>query len=174
MRHSEVYKGINHNFNSDNLLETNMKSILSINGERMASDISKLDEFGNLDLVVSSNYVRAISTAKYIAQKNNIKLNISSAFDERHYGDWNDDEDKEKFWINQFLDANLKNINGESQKDVQNRMHAKIKQIFGENDNKKVAIVCHNACILFYLLKFCKLEKAKLNKRLTIKFEDKI
>ena len=43
-----------------------------------------------------------------------------------------------------------------------------------KNDNKKVAIVCHNACILFYLLKFCKLEKAELNKRLTIKFEDKI
>ena len=66
------------------------------------------------------------------------------------------------------LDANLKNINGESQKDVQNRMHTKIKEIFVKNDNKKVAIVCHNACILFYLLKFCKLEKAELNKNVQL------
>ena len=31
MRHSEVYKGINHNYNSVSLLENNMKSMLSIN-----------------------------------------------------------------------------------------------------------------------------------------------
>ena len=53
-------------------------------------------------------------------------------------------------------------------------MHVKIKEILNRNDNKKVAIVCHNACILFYLLKFCKLVKAEVNKKLTIKFNDKI
>lgn len=42
------------------------------------------------------------------------------------------------------------------------------------NKNKKIAIVCHNACILFYLLKYCKLEKAEVNKKLTIKFKDKV
>ena len=122
----------------------------------------------------ASNYVRAISTAKYISDSNNIKLNISSAFDERHYGLWNNNVDKADFWINQFINKDLKNVDGESQVDVQNRMHVKIKEILNRNDNKKVAIVCHNACILFYLLKFCKLVKAEVNKKLTIKFNDKI
>lgn len=42
------------------------------------------------------------------------------------------------------------------------------------NKNKKIAIVCHNTCILFYLLKYCKLEKAEVNKKLTIKFKNKV
>ena len=174
IRHSIKEKNFGEFDSSDSFQIRNEKLILSSEGEEKAIQLSKHIELENINELWTSNYVRAISTAKYIAQKNNIKLNISSAFDERHYGDWNDYEDKEKFWINQFLDANLKNINGESQKDVQNRMHTKIKEIFVKNDNKKVAIVCHNACILFYLLKFCKLEKAELNKRLTIKFKDKI
>ena len=174
IRHSIKEKNFGEFDSPDSFQIRNEKLILSLEGEEKAIQLSKHIELQNIDELWTSNYVRAISTAKYIARKNNIKLNISSAFDERHYGDLNDYEDKEIFWINQFLDANLKNINGESQKDVQNRMHAKIKEILVKNDNKKVAIVCHNACILFYLLKFCKLEKAELNKRLTIKFEDKI
>lgn len=48
------------------------------------------------------------------------------------------------------------------------------KTIIEKIDSKKIAIVCHNACILFYLLKYCKLEKAELNKRLTISFNNKV
>ena len=147
--------------------------VLSPEGEEKAIQLSKYMELQDIDELWTSNYVRAISTVKYIAHQNNIKLNVSSAFDERHYGNWNDNDDKEQFWINQFLDATLKNINGESQEDVQNRFNKKIQEIINEG-NKKVAIVCHNACILFYLLKFCKLEKAELNKKLTIKFRGKI
>ena len=53
-------------------------------------------------------------------------------------------------------------------------MDAKITEIIEKNRDKRIAIVCHNACILFYILKYCKLEKAELNKRLTIIFNDKI
>ena len=152
----------------------NEKLILSLEGEEKALELSKHSELQKVDELWASNYVRAISTAKYISDSNNIKLNISSAFDERHYGLWDDNVDKEDFWINQFINKDLKNVNGESQVDVQNRMHVKIKEILSRNDNKKIAIVCHNACILFYLLKFCKLIKAEVNKKLTIKFNDKI
>lgn len=166
------------NFGELDLLDSaqirNEKIILSCEGEKKALQLSKHLELKNIDELWASNYIRAISTAKYISDSNNIKLNISSAFDERHYGIWDNDVDKEYFWINQFINKDLKNVNGESQVDVQNRMHAKIKEILKKNSDKKVAIVCHNACILFYLLKYCELEKVEVNKKLTIKFKDKI
>lgn len=137
-------------------------------------ELSKHKELQNIDELWSSNYVMAIEIAKYIATNNNIKLNISSSFDERYYGIWNNNIDKEEFWINQFLDSDLKIENGESQKDVQQRFSKKIESILNNNENKKVAIVCHNAGILFYLLKYCTLIKAEVNKKLTIKFKDKL
>ena len=101
-------------------------------------------------------------------------INISSAFDERHYGTFDENINFEEFWINQFLYENLKNPDGESSLDVRNRMDAKIKEIMNDNPNKKVAIVCHNACILFYLLKYCKVEKTEVKKKLTVSFNNKI
>ena len=174
IRHSIKERNFGELDSLDSFQIRNEKLILSLEGEEKALELSKHSELQKIDELWASNYVRAISTAKYISDSNNIKLNISSAFDERHYGLWDDNVDKEDFWINQFINKDLKNVNGESQVDVQNRMHVKIKEILSRNDNKKIAIVCHNACILFYLLKFCKLVKAEVNKKLTIKFNDKI
>lgn len=68
----------------------------------------------------------------------------------------------------------MKNVDGESGTEVRNRMNAKITEIINQNKDKRIAVVCHNACILFYILKYCKLENAELNKRLTISFKDKV
>lgn len=174
IRHSIKERNFGELDSFDSFQVKNEKLILSCVGEEKAQELSKHSELQSIDELWASNYVRAISTAKYIADKNNIKLNISSSFDERHYGLFDANIDKEKFWIEQFIDEDLKNIKGESQKDVQNRIHIKIEEIINKNENKKIAIVCHNACILFYLLKFCKLEKAEVNKKLTIKFKDKV
>ncbi len=159
---------------NDSFQIRNEKMVLSCEGEKLALKLSKHKELQNIDEVWTSNYVRAIETAKYICANNNKNLNISSSFDERYYGMWNNAVDKEAFWINQFLEPNLKNLNGESQKDVQLRVDQKIKEILNNQKNKKIAIICHNACILFYLLKYCELIKAEINKKLTIKFKDKI
>lgn len=174
IRHSLKNRNYGYCENNDSFQIRNEKIVLSCEGERLALELSKHKELQNIDELWSSNYVRAIETAKYIANNNNIKLNISSSFDERYYGIWNNNIDKEEFWINQFLDSDLKNENGESQKDVQQRFGKKIESIFNNNENKKVAIVCHNAGILFYLLKYCTLIKAEVNKKLTIKFKDKL
>jgi broad specificity phosphatase PhoE len=82
MRHSEVLKGINHEFNNDDLFLTNQKSILSINGEKMAREAAKLECFSDLDLVVSSNYVRAMATAKYFV-KEKTEFAVVDLFNER-------------------------------------------------------------------------------------------
>lgn len=174
IRHSIKEKNYGDIDSNDSFQIKNEKLILSCEGEKKALQLSNCEELQSIDELWTSNYVRSIQTAKYICSNNNIKLNISSAFDERHYGIWNDNIDKEEFWINQFVDQDLKNIDGESQKDVQNRVNKKIEEIMNNNKNKKIAIVCHNACILFYLLKYCKLEKAEVNKKLTIKFKNKV
>ena len=42
-----------------------------------------IEELKNIDSLFCSNYVRAISTAKYICSRNNIKLNIDERLNER-------------------------------------------------------------------------------------------
>ena len=145
---------------------------LSEEGKELAKKLSQLDVLKNVKEVWASNYERAIETAKYIADGKNI--NITNSFDERHYGNFDEDIDKEEFWINQFKDENLKNEHGESQKDVRKRFDDKINHILENSSNDEIAIVSHNAAILFYLLKYCNLISAEVSKRITIGYKDKI
>ncbi|MFV0275162.1 MAG: histidine phosphatase family protein [Bacilli bacterium] len=55
-------------------------------GEERAKILSELQEFNNIDCVISSNYVRTISTAKYIANKNDLDILIDEDFGERSHG----------------------------------------------------------------------------------------
>lgn len=84
----------------------------------------------NVDVVISSNYVRAIATAKYIAEYNNTNINIIDEFGERKFGidNWNElPNDVEK---KQIEDPNFKMNNGENQREVADRMYnALIKSI---------------------------------------------
>ena len=173
IRHSIKEKNYGESDTFDSKQLKDEKRILSCEGEEKALLLSKNPEFQNIDVVWTSNYVRAIQTAKYICKNNDKEINISKAFDERHYGTFENDIDKEKFWINQFKDENLKNADGESRLEVANRMSTKINEIVNENKDKKIAVVCHNACILFYLLQYCELEKAEVKKKLTISFNGK-
>ena len=52
-------------------------------GEILAKKLSELEELKNIDVLYSSNYIRAISTAKYIAEKNSIEINIDERLGER-------------------------------------------------------------------------------------------
>ena len=83
IRHSEQLKlkGIK-NFLEDSQI-SNEKIILSIDGENKAREISNLKELQNIDKLWSSNYVRAIATAKYIAQNNNMEINVDERLNER-------------------------------------------------------------------------------------------
>lgn len=117
IRHSEPFKVHRGNARTnETILLENEKSPLSINGEKMAEQFANYKEFKNLDLVYSSNYVRAMSTAKYFASVNGLKVNIDDRFNERVHGvhSWN--ELPNDFEINQFKDENYKVGFGESQK----------------------------------------------------------
>ena len=61
----------------------NEKLPLLENGEMLALKLSENDELQNIDMIFSSDYVRAISTAKYIAKKNNLEVYIDERLGER-------------------------------------------------------------------------------------------
>ena len=82
IRHSIKERNFGELDSLDSFQIRNEKLILSLEGEEKALELSKHSELQKIDELWASNYVRAISTAKYISNSNNIKLNISSAFDE--------------------------------------------------------------------------------------------
>lgn len=154
IRHSKPLK-VNNAFNSDNLQIQNEKSSLSIEGEQIAQEKLNKKEFDNLDILFSSNYVRAIQTAKYLSVKNNLEINIISDLGERKFGIDSWEQLPENFERKQFLDENYKIGNGESQKEVSNRMYSTIMKILDEYKNKRIAIVSHATAISYLLKKWC-------------------
>lgn len=83
IRHSEQLKLKGVYIASDDEQTRNEKIILSIDGERKAEQLSFREELQGIDAVYSSNYVRAVSTAKYIAAKNGLEMNIDERLGER-------------------------------------------------------------------------------------------
>lgn len=154
IRHSKPMK-VNNTFNSDSLQIQNEKSSLSIEGEQLAQEKLNKKEFDNIDVLFSSNFVRTIQTAKYLAAKNNIKINIISDLGERKFGINSWDELPENFERKQFLDENYKLGNGESQKDVRTRMYTIIMNIINKYPNKRIAIVSHATAISYLLKTWC-------------------
>ena len=68
IRHSKPLK-VNNDLNNEELQIQNEKSCLSIDGEEIAFRKLCKTEFDNIDVLFSSNYVRAIQTAKYWLKK---------------------------------------------------------------------------------------------------------
>ena len=155
IRHSEpfkVHRGII-NANESILIE-NEKSPLSINGEKMSEKFAGYDEFTKIDKVISSNYVRAMSTAKYFAVHNDLKVDIDERFNERIHGvdNWKDLPDN--FEKRQFMDEYYKIGNGESQKEVQERMIEALTYILNNFGGQRIVIVSHATAIAFLLKMF--------------------
>lgn len=157
IRHSKPLK-VNNTFNNDSLQIQNEKSSLSIEGEQIAQEKLNKNEFDNIDILFSSNYVRAIQTAKYLSTKDDLEINVISDLGERKFGinSWN--ELPESFERKQFLDENYKIGNGESQKEVSNRMYSTIMKILRENKNKRIAIISHATAISYLLKKWCDIQ----------------
>lgn len=159
IRHSEpfkVHRGICNT--NESILMENEKNPLSINGEKMAESFANNEEFKNLDIVYSSNYVRAMSTAKYFAYNNNLKVNIDDRFNERVHGINSWEELPINFELNQFLDEDYKVGYGESQREVQTRMYDGLVNVINNNKGKKIAIITHSTAMAFLLKMFSKAE----------------
>ena len=117
----------------------------------------------NIDLVISSNYVRAISTAKYLARQNKVDINIIEDFEERKFGINNWDEKPKNFTQRQLEDENYKMPNGESRKETADRMYNALIGVLNEYSGKKVAIVSHATAITYLFMKMFNYKKGTMN-----------
>lgn len=157
IRHSNTFKehlGIT--IKQEPLLIENEKTPLSILGEENASKYFNQEEFKNINTIWSSNYVRSMSTAKYLAHYNNLKVNIDSSFNERIHGVTSYQELPPNYEELQFNNDNYKIGNGESKREVQLRMNNAINKLLDEYQGKRIAIITHATAIIFYLSLYCK------------------
>ena len=83
IRHSKQLKDYGTILTNESHQEQNEKIILSVEGEAEAKNLSKNKGLEEISEIWSSSYVRAIETAKYIAEKNSLKINIDSSLNER-------------------------------------------------------------------------------------------
>lgn len=158
MRHSIVFKDINNHYNNESLQLQNEKMPLSVEGEELASNISKESELQNIDVVISGNYVRAMATAKYISNTNKVNLIVNSAFGERKFGVNSWDELPSDFGLRQNNDENYKVGDGESQKEVRERVYKALMEVVDKYKDKRIVIVSHGSAILWLLKQWCRVD----------------
>ena len=83
IRHSQQIKQNEDYISVENEQLRNENVGLSEFGEKKAKELSLNIELQNIDVICTSNYARAIATAKYIAMQNNLELNIDERLGER-------------------------------------------------------------------------------------------
>lgn len=158
VRHSEPFK-IHYGIEdvNESILISNIKSPLSVDGEKLAEKISNNSEFKNIDVVWCSNYVRTMSTAKYFAYNNNLKVNVSDKIGERIHGVDSWEQLPKNFEIKQFEDENYKIGVGESQKEVRERFKDFINNLLKEYKDKRILIVGHSTATAYLLGEWCEI-----------------
>lgn len=161
-----------YNTNQDKTIRKE-KIILSVEGEKRAEILCNKEELNNIDVVYTSNCVRTLQTAKYLIEKQKLKVNIDERLDERRIGIPNDYE-VSNWFIEQFYNENYKTKGGESQKEVRNRFNEVFEEIIKKHKNKRIAIFSHGNAIMFFLLKFCELVNITNDETITLKFKNKI
>jgi broad specificity phosphatase PhoE len=158
IRHSELTPKANLKIiNSKDVPQVaNEKGFLSVSGEKRAEELSKREELQNIDAVYSSNYVRALGTAKYIALENNTIINVDERLNERKVGDIGNLEFLE-FERLQKKDFDFKLSGGESFNQTKKRMIEVMKSILMFETGNRVAIVSHGTALTALLSTWCEL-----------------
>ena len=174
-RHSQPFRKLLGEYKVNEIEQIrNEKNPLSVEGEKYADKMSNYPELLKVDVVYSSHYVRAMATAKYIAEKNNIVLNIDERFGERRFGVNDMSELPQTFFEDQFRNWNYKLSNGESANDVSKRMNEALSEILNGNRGKTIAIVSHGTAISTMLKKWCDIKLNEETKLIEIYFNDKL
>lgn len=134
----------------------NEKEILSVEGEEQAKELSKNAELKNLDIIWSSSYTRAKATAKYIANVNNLTINLDDSLSERKLGNLSE---LGKFMKNkntrdpsqeQLLERTFRTSDGESAEQTRERMNKFFNKILKEYEEKRIAVISHGGSIKFF------------------------
>lgn len=175
LRHSQPFRKLLGEYNVNEIEQIrNEKNPLSVDGERLAKEMSEKVELQNIDVVYSSHYVRAMCTAKYIAENNQIKLNVDERLGERKFGVTNMSELPATYFEEQFRNWDYKLENGESANEVSQRMNDAIIDIININKDKNIAIVSHGTAISTMLKTWCDIKLNEETKLIEIYFNNKV
>ena len=158
IRHAETIaeNGIR-NTNEDSQM-INEKEILSVYGEEQSKRLSENMELNNIDVIWSSSYTRAKATAKYIANNNNVSINLDSNLNERRLGNLKElgefmkDKNTKDPSQEQLLDRKFKTSDGESAEDTKQRMTKFFDRILKEYEGKKIAVISHRRFNKIFLI----------------------
>ena len=109
--------------------------------------MSENTKLNNIDVIWSSSYTRAKATAKYIANNNNLPINLNSNLSERKLGNLKElgefmkDKKTRDPSQEQLLDRKFKTSDEESAEDRRERMTEFFDRILKEYKGKKIAVV---------------------------------
>ena len=174
-RHSQPFRKLLGEYKVNEIEQIrNEKNSLSVDGEKYADQMSNCPELLNVESLYSSHYVRAMATAKYIAEKNGIELNVDERLGERRFGVNDMSELPSTFFEDQFRDWDYKLPNGESANDVSKRMNDAFSEILNLNKGKVIAIVSHGTAISAMLKKWCDVKLNEETKFIEIFFYNKL
>ena len=158
LRHSMADKNVDFRNLKESFENINKKYILSVEGEKKAQKYSEISELNNLNMVISSNYVRSIATAKYMAMKNKTKVIVDASFDERKFGVDDPEKIPADFFKKQFINQEYKLKYGESFDEVRARALKGLAIVLKKNIGKSALIVTHSSTITFLLSKWCEVD----------------
>ena len=158
LRHSMADKNVDFRNLKESFENINKKYILSVEGEKKAQKYSEISELNNLNMVISSNYVRSIATAKYMAMKNKTKVIVDASFDERKFGVDDPEKIPADFFKKQFINQEYKLKYGESFDEVRARALKGLAIVLKKNIGKNALIVTHSSTITFLLSKWCEVD----------------
>ena len=174
-RHSQPFRKLLGEYKVNEIEQIrNEKNPLSVDGEKYAEQMSNYPELSKVESLYSSHYVRAMATAKYIAEKNNIVLNIDERLGERKFGVDNMSELPAKFFEEQFRNWDYKLPNGESANETSKRMNEALSEILDSNKGKVIAIISHGTAISTMLKKWCDIKLNEEKKLIEIYFNNEL
>lgn len=154
IRHSGPFVKLDFN-NKITFEEKSERMILSPVAEERAKNLLKIKDLENIEKIYSCNSNRAISTIKYLAEKNDLVIHVRDEINEREFGVKYIDELPENFIKNQFEDGNFKLSEGESLLNVKNRVNDFINNILNNDNEQNIAISMHAIAIMAYFKEYC-------------------
>ena len=152
IRHSAPFIEIENYDDYENVLwnDYNRNMILSSEGEENAKKLCEFDELRNLDAVYAADSFRAIGTAKYVAEMNNVKIKLDERINERNLGVKTISELPKNQTITSFSNKDYKFGTGESLNEVDIRFNSFITDLLNDT-NSRVALFIHGIIMMSFL-----------------------
>ena len=152
IRHSAPFIEIENYDDYENVLwnDYNRNMILSSEGEENAKKLCKLDELNNLDAVYAADSFRAIGTAKYVAELNNLKIRLDKKINERNLGVKTISQLPKNYTLDSFSNKVYKISTGESLNEVDYRFNLFLNEILNSNDDR-IGLFIHGIIMMSFL-----------------------